>query len=327
MVIMQVACDNDDVETTLPGRWNKEGEIQMGRNSSMYKNEGVSFKIGNEVFIGVGDWFLCMTMEPDEMKLVDKFPGIARKGAVAFVIGNKAYVGLGYSEEGDEKTYYDDFWVYDGENHRWESEPLAFPFPGNVRGNAVAFCLEGTAYVGTGEYNGNALKDFYSFEPARGWKEFTNLKHAFCGAVAFVADGCAYVCTGGESIPQSPGYDINYSLFMGMYKLSPDSSEWETLGPFDGKEGALDIRRIYTSCFVLNRGGKDYAYIVSGLNEYDKTISSCMEYNPRKERWQEVAYLPEPTARGVAFTFDGKKGFVTVDRERGEVNWLWKFER
>lgn len=99
------------------------------------------------------------------------------------------------------------------------------------------------------------------------------------------------------------------------------------MGPFDGLEGTLDIRRIYASCFVLNRGGKDYAYIVSGVNKYNRPIASCMEYNPRKEKWQEVAFLPEPTVEGVGFTLDGKEGFVTVDRDLGVDNTLWKFRR
>ena len=52
-----------------------------------------------------------------------------------------------------------------------------------------------------------------------------------------------------------------------------------------------------------------------------------MEYNPRKEKWQEVAFLPEPTVEGVGFTLDGKEGFVTVDRDLGVDNTLWKFRR
>ena len=326
------SCSDNDVETTLAGEWRNEGEsVFLGNvlpEYLEYINDGVSFKIGGEVYVGVGNMFSRVDNGEGDFH-VDRFPGAARKGAVAFVIGTKAYVGLGYSSAGGKEVYYDDFWVYDGEKRCWEPELLSFPFPGGARSNAVAFCLGNTAYVGTGRYERESLSDFYTFEPEKGWKKFTSIaeRHVVYGAVAFVADGCAYMCTGGRLLEPLEGDKMNYYLFVGMLKLSPGSDQWEPLGPVDGEEGMSDIRRIHASCFVLNRGGKDYAYIVSGANKYNRPLASVMEFNPRKEKWQEVAYLPEPTVKGVGFTLDGKEGFVTVDRDLGKYWTLWKFKR
>ena len=329
LIMVQLSCSDDKIITKRSGEWCKDEYVLLGNTLPDYLeyiNEGVSFTIGNEVYVGVGKMFSRVDNGEGPFT-VDKFPGEARKGAVAFVIGTKAYVGLGYSSVEGEEVYYDDFWVYDGEKRCWEPEPLVFP--GGARSNAVAFCLGNTAYVGTGRYGTKSMSDFYTFEPQKGWKKFTSFadRHAVYGAVAFVADGCAYVCTGGNSVEIKVGNYTDYDLFIDMLKLSPGSEQWEPLGPFDGKEGMLDIRRNYASCFVLNRGGKDYAYIVSGVNEYNRPLASCMEFNPRKEKWQEVAYLPEPTVKGVGFTLDGKEGFVTVDRGLGVCWTLWKFRR
>ena len=39
------------------------------------------------------------------------FEGLPRGSAVSFVIGDKAYVGLGYNDDADEE-YLRDFWMY-----------------------------------------------------------------------------------------------------------------------------------------------------------------------------------------------------------------------
>lgn len=321
-VITLLSCDDGDCDH-LTGKWNKVGKAYInGGIDNQYHNEGVLFEVNGNVFWLVGD-ILCYVRGVDDHIRVDKFPGAARKGAVAFVIGMKAYVGLGYSEEEGVKIYHDDFWVFDGDTYKWEFEPLSFQFPGKARGDAVAFCLNEKGYVGTGENDGEVLGDFYTFEPQSGWKPFKNLRHQFYGAVAFVADGNAYVCTGGRE--EQALRDSTYDLFVGLYRLSPNTMDWETLEVMNGDWGSLDGRRINASCFVIKQDGKDYAYIVSGLNQYGTPVASCIEYNPRKDQWREVACIPETTVGGVAFTV-GEKGYVLVDQERGRSNTVWEFQ-
>lgn len=107
-----------------------------------YHNEGVTFKIGESVFWCVGDLLYRVSGESNISNALDKFPGTARKGAVAFVIGEKAYVGLGYSEEEGERVYHDDFWVFNGKTYKWEIEPLLYQFR-EVPGKCCGFYLGG----------------------------------------------------------------------------------------------------------------------------------------------------------------------------------------
>ena len=80
------------------------------------------------------------------------FPGRSRKGAVAFSLFGRIYVGLGVAldrkpfEIGTQ--YLSDFWWYDPWEDTWDSVPA--PFPGGGRTGAVAFVAEEKAYVGTG---------------------------------------------------------------------------------------------------------------------------------------------------------------------------------
>ena len=121
----------------------------------------------------------------------------ARSEAVAFSLGNKAYVGTGRSVSG---TLLKDFWSFDGT--QWVQE-AALPAAFQARFGAVAFTLGNKAYVGTG-FNGSRLKDFWSFDGTQ-WVQEAALPAAFQGsseAVAFTLGNKAYVGTGfGPSTP------------------------------------------------------------------------------------------------------------------------------
>lgn len=78
--------------------------------------------------------------------------GVPRYGAVAFVIGNKAYVGLGENPYGELA----DFWEFDPSkpNDPWRQ---VTSFPGKPRGRAAAFAINGLGYIvgGDGRNLGN----------------------------------------------------------------------------------------------------------------------------------------------------------------------------
>lgn len=74
------------------------------------------------------------------------FGGFPRTGAVTFTIDDVVYVGLGYNIQLDQqdKTL-TDFWMY--KDRIWTQ---IADFPGEGRYGAVAFVVDGKAYVGTG---------------------------------------------------------------------------------------------------------------------------------------------------------------------------------
>ena len=74
------------------------------------------------------------------------FGGFPRTGAVTFTIDDVVYVGLGFNIllDQQDKTL-TDFWMY--KDRIWTQ---IADFPGGGRYGAVAFVVDGKAYVGTG---------------------------------------------------------------------------------------------------------------------------------------------------------------------------------
>ncbi|WP_147625609.1 Kelch repeat-containing protein [Gabonibacter massiliensis] len=319
LLFAQISCNKDNDAGVVPkGVWQQKF---MDPQFPICFKEGVSFTVKDTLYVGFGmaNWdkttspyFLRYTLngEEEEWRLVAVFPGKPRKGAVAFVLGSKAYVGLGYAEnEKKEEVYYDDFWVFDIKTERWEPEPLVFKFPGIARRGAVAFTLDGKGYVGTGDNGKNIFFDVYTFESGVGWKPFESLKTPMTGAVAFVADGNAYICTGGRAGEWAPW------LFRGIYKFSSGAKKWSFMSPLEGE--AAEVSRKYASAFVLNVKGKDYAYLVSGVDVFGKELFSCWGYDPRKDTWQKITDLPESIANGIGVSLGGR-GYIL-----GEVIYIF----
>jgi N-acetylneuraminic acid mutarotase len=84
------------------------------------------------------------------------FPGSARRGAVAFVINDLAYVGTG--EDLDGLT--NDFFKYDAFTNGWGT---IANFGGTPRKQAVGFAMGSQGYVGTGN-DGVMKNDFWQYQ-------------------------------------------------------------------------------------------------------------------------------------------------------------------
>jgi N-acetylneuraminic acid mutarotase len=118
------------------------------------------------------------------------FPGGVRYQMLSFVIGSKAYVGMGT----DQNLFKKDIYCYDPGADSWHT---IAPFPAYERGAASTFALEDRGFVCLGN-NGGLLSDLIEYNP-----EFDTwtLRAAFGGsarksAVSFVIDNKAYVGTG-----------------------------------------------------------------------------------------------------------------------------------
>lgn len=130
--------------------------------------------------------FFFVACNDDDTRLGDwakgsAFPGEPRNQAVCFVIGDYAYVGLGIGVNGAE---YNNFYKFDRKQGAWLTKPIA-PFPGRPRHAAVAFVIDGKAYVGLGYRVGKAwtetnenkrfFYDFWEYDPETDkWEEVAN---------------------------------------------------------------------------------------------------------------------------------------------------------
>lgn len=200
-----------------------------------------------------------------------QFEGLARSGAVSFVIAGKAYVALGT----DGTDRYRDLWEFMPATGTWRQRA---DFPGQGRFYAVAFAANGKGYVGTG-YNGtDRLADFYEFDPtANQWRRRADFAgSARYAAVAFALAGKGYVAT---------GYDGNYKKDLWQY--DPATDAWSQKPSFGGS------KRLGAVGFVAAGQG----YVATGLDNgiYQTDVWS---YNPATETWTERRKFEGTAANG-----------------------------
>ncbi len=237
----------------------------------------------------VGDW-----------KKVQTFPGKARTAAVSFVIDNKAYVGLGVTEDQDELN---DFWVFSGgadENGAWTETDT---FPGVRRCAAVAFSDGKCGYVGLGYKmnlksmgtNKDYYRDFYKYDPSqpegKRWSriaDFPGQVRTF--AVGFyIADadgrgnGLAYVGTG-EGEDKEGSYNDYW-----CYDPATDQWSHKALWYYgEPRKGAV--------AFVIGKS----AYIATGVSGTSDYVTDFVRFTPSNvgHEWESLDPFKDLSGQG-----------------------------
>jgi N-acetylneuraminic acid mutarotase len=172
----------------------------------------VAYSGDNHGFIGTGDagillndfWMYDATLDTWIQKA--PFPGSPRSGAVAWTTDSdidhpQGYIALG---EDNFNEFKKDVWEYNYYTNSWMQRS---DFPGVGRKDAVAFSIQGIAYVGTG-YNGVFHDDFYAYSgtadvevkddlteftifpnPTNSLVEFTGIQEGLIGYRIYAASG------------------------------------------------------------------------------------------------------------------------------------------
>jgi N-acetylneuraminic acid mutarotase len=290
--------------------------------------EAVAFSIGNTGYVGTGYSFSSNYTEKvlgdfysydptlDTWTQIAGLPDSARRySSVAFTIGKKAYVGLGW----DGENYKGDFYVYDSENNSWSllSPVITEGHEGpSARKGAVAFTIDNLGYVGTG-YDGNDLQDVWSYNPVTNtWTEIPIFHSKVTDAVAFVIDGKGYVTT---------GYHNTYNA--DLYAYDPKLGKWEEKHAIENKDDVTyddnyAIKRRQAVAFTSSGKG----YVTSGY--YSGLKQDIWEYNPKTDRWIEKTSF-EGSARedAVSFTLENGRTFITTGQSGSECfDDFWEFE-
>jgi len=214
----------------------------------------------------------------------DSISDTHRASAVAFCIGNTAYVGTGQGASGLLK----DFWRYDISTNTWSQ---VANFGGSARSEAIAFALDGKGYVGTGGDSFGLTNDFWQYTPASNtWQ----IRSPFPGssrkeAVGFAIGGEGYVGTGDDG-----------SFTLDFYAYAPSTDTWTTIAPFPGSPrlGAVGFG-IYPNGFV-------------GTG-YDNTLNYTKDfwsYNVLSDTWAQVTDFPGSARSGASAFAVNKIGFV-----------------
>lgn len=312
----------------------------------------VCFQIGEDIYVGLGRNAQLENNNDKALRdfykysqggwsRVDSFPDpLGRYGAVAFVIGNRAYVGTGYREaayNGQDQVYYNDFYVYEkgATSEGWVKNSDGTPYkiknmPVPGRKFAIAFGTDTKGYVGTGSINGDeAVKDFWSYDPATGeWTEMPDYRGSSrVGASVMKLSGKFVVCLGATKM-NSSSYVTDVMVF------DPQTETWEVKEPLsDRSDRGFDndypqIQRVYAVAFTSNLdGGVEKGYVATGQGTASRT---CWEYNLQTDRWDEVTELSQfMTTRSfaVGFSVNGH-GYVTLGgtsvNQTGDKR-MWRF--
>ena len=213
------------------------------------------------------------------------FGGTARRYAVGFSIGTKAYIGTG-----DDGMNRQDFWEYDQLLNTWSQ---IANFPGTPRQSAISFSIGTRGYVGTGN-DGTDQQDFWEWDQTNNkWTQKTNFSGVVrAEAVAFSIGLNGYIGTGHILV------GTNFSKDFWEYNASTDA--WTQKADFVG------INRCDAVGFSIGAKG----YIGLGGDTSNVPFKDFWEWDQANNTWtQKADFSGAPRWYAVGFSI-GLKGYI-----------------
>lgn len=229
--------------------WDLEESMGGENGDGLNRGSAVAFTIGLKSYVTTGQGetnaFFKDTWEYDLVTQTwsqkADFLGEARRQAVAFVIGNIAYVGTGLSATGLKK----DMFSYSASTNTWTQ---LNDFAGVARKEAAAFSMGDQAYIGTGD-GGAKLNDFWEYQQATdSWVQKASMPGlARKGAVGWGIFPNGYICAGEDSNFAYSNELWEYNFFLNSWTQRPSI-------PGPGRSNAV--------AFVLN----GFGFVGTGYN-------------------------------------------------------------
>ena len=193
------------------------------------------------------------------------FGGGVRTFGLAFSIGGKGYVGMGYSDTSSQHKK--DMWEYDPTLDRWTQ---LHDFPGIGVDEYALFNIDGQEYVGCGVHDTLSqffsLGDFWRYDPLSDtWTQLANISPDTLNGRALAASNFNF-SIGGKGYIYAL-YDSVNNLIIGhnyissyFYEYNPVSDTWVK------KDSFPDNMIFGSACFSI--GNKGYAGIGSPSSDY-----------------------------------------------------------
>lgn len=246
--------------------------------------------------------FLCLlptfvfTQTSSRWHKQSNFSGGVLENAVAFSIGDNAFVGTGT----DRTNFRNNFWKYSPQyeptetsagKNPWEQAEI---FPGSPRISAVAFSIGNKGYVGTGMAGTESIKhgtnDFWEYDSEKNsWTQKTNFPGGMrYGAIGFSINGKGYI---------SLGADQN-TYYNDIWEYDPASNHWTK------KEDFPESGKADASVFVIGQE----AYVLFGQKkEVFPSKKGSWKYSPLKNEWKKFSDFPDnPRIGAITFSFKNK---------------------
>jgi hypothetical protein len=211
--------------------------------------------------------------------------GNDRSSATGFDINGKGYICLGATESGD---FSKDLWEYNATTDSWTSKA---DFIGSSRREAIAFTIEGKAYVGTGQDINGFTKDMYAYDPSSNtWTQVSDFGGtARTEAVGFSIGVRGYVGTGDDGVRKKDFWEYN-----------PSTDTWTPKADFPGT-----ARKAAVGWGVYPQG-----FICTGDDANLELKNDLWEYNTFSNSWVQRADFPASArSNSICFSLNGY-GFV-----------------
>lgn len=255
------------------------GNAQCVFTTSLAVSGATSFCEGESVLLSVDE-------NGDTWCQKSNFGGIARKGAVAFSIGNKGYVGTGDGGSGGKK----DFWEYDPATDSWTQKA---DFGGTARFDAVGFSIGLKGYIGTGNDISGSTGDFWEYNPATNtWTQKANFPGFRVKATGFSIGNKGYLGTGASGISND------------FWEYNPTTDVWTQ------KANVGNAPRYGSFGFSIGNKGYIGGGFVNTLFGF-LLSNDVWEYNPSSNIWLQKADLLNGYYTGAIKGFSiGNKGYV-----------------
>jgi N-acetylneuraminic acid mutarotase len=301
-LLLLACCFNAPAQNS----WTQKADFGGGPRTS-----AVGFSIGTGGYIGTGydstsfrRSFWVYIQSSNTWQQVESMggstgSGLSRDMASAFVIGNKAYVGLGQGGN----PFLNDIWEYDAGSDVWTQKAN---FGGTPRRGAAAFAINNKGYIGTGQDASGMKKDLWEYDPAANtWAQKAN----FGGtprrlAVGFAIGSLGYIATGDDGVNKSD-----------MWAYDPVANIWTQKASFGS------TARNGAAAFVVN--GK--AYVGTGYDISLNNRNDIWQYDPNVNTWMQVAsFSGTARANAVAFAI-GSKGYIGTGYDGTTRGDFWEF--
>jgi N-acetylneuraminic acid mutarotase len=232
---------------------------------------------------------LCLLSETHAQNTwtnIADFLGTARRGAVAFSIGDKGYIGTG----NDGITHHKDLWEFDSYESTWSQKA---DLPGLSRDDAVGISIGNFGYIGTGSGSGDNRDDFWQYDPVSNtWTQ----KADFGGGKRYAATGFSI----GNKGYLGTGYNGGSILKKDFYEYDPATDTWTKKANVGG------VGRWYAVSFVIGEKG----YVGTARTSDPPYENDLWEYVPATDTWTQKTTMPgENRLAAVAFAIGGK-GYV-----------------
>ena len=245
----------------------------------------------------------------DQWTLLSKSPMKARVSSSACVVGDCAYIGLGFLGKVQRDTsYLSDFWEYNFTTCKWKR--LA-DFPANTTVKNCLFATDDAIYAAYGFYR-EFTQDIYRYDIIHNKWELLDI--ASSPNVPRAMDIVGTSCQDRYFI----GTGFNHGSLRFWAEWLPEEQQLvarkKILGP--GRNAA--------ACCATD----EHIYLVGGRH-YGDTLttgflfSSIQRYSPASDRWEYVGSMPYEAENMVAASIQGEVFIGLGEMANGEIRNNW----